>query len=128
MEDFRSEKMTRTTFWCIAIIVILALVLMYSFIRFITVNNELQQLQQKEINVETNTTILNFTHLLIDRVLKNDSEVSFEDRLELENAVRATEDTEVLAAWKSFVESESSREAQVNIVELLDILMDKVQE
>jgi CRISPR/Cas system endoribonuclease Cas6 (RAMP superfamily) len=64
---------------------------------------------------------------LIEKVLKAEKEVDFETRLKLENAVREINDKEILNQWIKFTESKTEDEAQNNIKNLLDLLVDKIQ-
>ena len=75
-----------------------------------------------------NRKILSFLRLFIDKVLKADGEVSFEDRLSLENAVRGIDDQQILSQWQKFVDSKSDKEAQVNLRDLIDLLVRKIEE
>lgn len=71
--------------------------------------------------------ILNFTSLFIEKVLKAQGEVPFEDRLRLETTVRDLGDKEVLDQWNAFVESTSEAEAQEEVKKLLSVLIKKAQ-
>ncbi|MEK7625695.1 MAG: hypothetical protein AAB467_05125 [Patescibacteria group bacterium] len=67
-----------------------------------------------------------FLKLFVKSVIKSDTEVNFETRLKLENAVRELNDPQILAVWQSFVDSKTEADAQQNVKNLLDILVDKV--
>ena len=67
-----------------------------------------------------------FLKLFVKTVIKSDQEVNFETRLKLENAVRELNEPEILTAWQNFVNSKSEAEAQQNVKNLLDILVDKI--
>lgn len=69
---------------------------------------------------------LEFTKLFISGVLKADSEVDFETRLKLENMVRNLGDKEILAQWQKFVESKTEAEAQNNVKDLLEVVVNKI--
>ena len=73
-----------------------------------------------------NEKTINFLKMFIKRVIKSDKEVDFETRLKLENAVRDLNDEQILALWQKFVNSQNEVEAQKNVKELLDLLVDKV--
>ena len=73
-----------------------------------------------------NEKILNFTRLFIDIVLNAQKEVSFEDRLKLENAVRDLNDKAVLDQWQKFTESQTENQAQQEVKNLLDLLVKKI--
>lgn len=79
-------------------------------------------LKEQQLNVK----VINFSNLFIEKVLKNKTEVSFEDRLKLENAVRDLEDPAILALWDKFIESKTQDEAQESVKDLLDALVKKI--
>lgn len=92
-------------------------------------------LSQKEFNQEKvvlekqklNEDILNFTKLFIEKVLKTETEVDFETRLMLENAVRNLDDKDILKQWQEFVASQDENEAQEKVKDLLSILINKIK-
>jgi len=69
-------------------------------------------------NVESHQ-ILNFTQAFIDKVLNAKGEVSFDDRLQLENMVRSLNDSAILTAWNAFVNSQTPAGAQQAVKDLL---------
>ena len=71
--------------------------------------------------------VLNFTKLFIGKVLKADGEVNFEDRLQLENTVRDIDDKTIFDQWQKFVNAKTSLEAQIEVKNLLEMLVDKVR-
>jgi len=79
----------------------------------------LSSLQNKDKNVS-------FLRMFIKKVIRSESEVDFESRLKLENAVRELSDQEILAQWQKFVNSQSETETQENVKILLDLLVDKI--
>ncbi len=88
-----------------------------------------KELEGTQIVISTqryNAMMLNFAKMFIKRVLKADKEVDFETRLKLENAVRDLKDDQVLQLWQQFVNSKDEVEAQKNVKDLLDTIMDKV--
>lgn len=80
---------------------------------------ELQK-QQKSAKV------INFTKLFIEKVLKAQGEVSFEERLKLENSVRDLQDQEILAQWEKFTSSKTEADAQTQVKDLLSLLTAKI--
>ena len=76
---------------------------------------------------ETNGKVLEFTKLFVSRVLKSDTEIDFETRLKLENAVRDLDDQEILAQWQKFIDSKTEQEAQVEVKGLLEMLVGKIK-
>lgn len=75
---------------------------------------------------QRNVEILSFTQLFIEKVLKAESEVSFEDRLKLENAVRDIGNKDILEQWNKFTESKTEAQAQIEVKNLLGLLINKI--
>lgn len=88
--------------------------------------NKLRTEQNRQtITLPLNQRTLEFLSLFIKKVLKAEKEVDFDTRLMLENKVRELNDKEILESWNKFVNSKSENEAQKNVKDLLDILVDK---
>jgi len=75
---------------------------------------------------EKNIKIVSFLNLFIDKVLKTNEEVSFEDRLKLENAIRDIQDKDILFIWEKFTQAETSDDVQKYCKELLEALVEKI--
>lgn len=73
-----------------------------------------------------NQNILEFTKLFVTKVLKSDGEVSFEDRLKLENAVRNINDKTIFDQWQKFVNAKNETEAQVEVKNLLETIVNRI--
>ncbi len=113
------------------ILIIVILLLMggnvYHGFKYLNAQKELRQTQTAlEIQV-INDKVLEFSKLFIEKVLKAETEVDFETRLKLENAVRNLGDEEILARWTNFVDSKSESEAQKNVKDLLELLVNKIK-
>lgn len=67
-----------------------------------------------------------FTKLFIDKVLLSSGTVSFEDRLQLENAVRNVSDPEVFKQWQEFVDCTDETKTQVIVGNMLKLLIGKI--
>ena len=80
-------------------------------------------LQDRQINEQ----VLDFALFFIEHVLKAEAEVDFETRLLLENKVRNLGDELVLKHWNVFVESKTDEEAQRNVKNLLELLINKIK-
>ena len=72
-----------------------------------------------------NDKSLRFLQMFIKPGLKSEKEVNFETRLKLENSVRELNDDKIFGAMAKFVNSQNETEAQGNVKELLDLLVDK---
>lgn len=82
---------------------------------------------QKELNArQTNAKLVSFLDTFIKKVLKAEGEVSFEDRLKLENAIRDLNDKELLFLWESFTQAPTTEQIQQNVKNLLEGLVNKI--
>lgn len=70
--------------------------------------------------------VVNFLALFIQKVLKVDKEVSFEDRLTLENSVRGIDDPEILSKWEKFTQGSNESQIQQSVKDLLELLVNKI--
>lgn len=113
----------------ILIIIILILLASNAFLasKYLGVQKELGETKAMLQTQETNDKVLNFTKLFIAEVLKSETEVDFEARLKLENAVRDLNDEEILDQWNRFTESETEIEAQEEVKDLLEMLVSKIE-
>lgn len=113
-------------FWLILVLILVAGNIFF-IIRHNNLKNELHQTQTAIETQELNEKVLEFTKLFIDKVLKAETEVDFETRLKLENAVRNLGDEEILNQWQKFVESRTEAEAQNEVKNLLEMLVNKIK-
>lgn len=95
-------------------------------VKYLAVQNEFRQTQVALETQKTNEKVLDFTKLFIEKVLKSKTEVNFETRLKLENAVRNLDDKEILSQWQKFTESKTETEAQNQVKNLLELLINKI--
>jgi hypothetical protein len=120
------------------IILIVGLIVMNIFLiyRYLLLTREIEKMKivsglpEKSVIIFPNTKnerIIHFLKLFISKVLKAEGEVDFETRLKLENAVREIQDKEILDQWTKFTESKTEEEAQKNVKDLLEILVNKLQ-
>ena len=112
--------------------IVIALVFFSVFSVFISFRYFNTKAELKEVNEELsikniNIKILDFNKLFIDNVLQNDNEVDFETRLNLENAVRDLKDNEILMQWNKFINSKTENQAQEEVKNLLEILINKIK-
>lgn len=113
----------------ILILIVLVLIIGNVYFCFKYFNTK-KALNQADISIhsqKTNDKIITFNKLFIEDVLKSESEVSFEKRLALENAVRDLKDEEILAQWQKFTESKTEAQAQIEVKNLLEILANKMK-
>lgn len=78
-----------------------------------------QRLDEVLGSIQTNDKIKFFNNVFIDKVLKAQGPVSYEDRLILENAVVDTNDKKIIDQWHLLLESQTEAEAQKGVVDLL---------
>ncbi len=108
----------------IIIVILLASTIFLAGQYYITLEN----LKAEKSLIQTyqhNEKILDFTKLFITKVLKAESEVSFEDRLQLENAVRDINNKAIFDQWQNFTESKTEAQAQQEVKNLLELLINK---
>jgi len=87
---------------------------------------ELKNAQSAILAQQINEKTLRFANLFVDKLLSGQAEVSFEDRLELENSVRALNDQQIFVQWQKFTKSASQPDAQRNLGDLLKLLIKKI--
>jgi len=107
----------------IAIILILIAVNIFLGVSYILAEKQLKTAEKRLVIQQNSAKIVNFTKLFIEKVLKAEKEVSFEDRLQLENAVRDLNDNEILTQWEKFTNSKTEPEAQEAVKNLLELLV-----
>jgi len=110
----------------IVVVIATTLVSAYSLTRCFLSDAELKEANKIINNQQVNTKVVAFAQLFIDKVLSGSTEVSFEDRLQLENAVRGINDQEIFDQWQKFVKSETNGDSQHNLSELLKLLVKKI--
>jgi len=110
----------------IAVILLLAIGNIVFGIGYFSEMLEIQKLRKELGNQQLNVKVINFSNLFIEKVLKAKIEVSFEDRLKLENAVRDLEDPAILNLWEKFTDSKTQDEAQEAVKNLLEVLVKKI--
>ena len=96
-------------------------------VKYFSVVKELRQTETLLQTQTTNEKVLEFSKLFIKEVLKAETEVNFDTRLKLENAVKNLGDEEILAQWQKFTESKTEAEAQKEVKNLLEMLMNKIR-
>lgn len=75
---------------------------------------------------EFNKKVIFFNKIFVEKVLIKSDQVSYEDRIKLENAVIATEDEELISQWHSFLNSKTEAEAQEQTKQLLLLFVTKI--
>ena len=113
------------------IILIIILILLagnvFLGVKYFSVVKELRQTETLLQTQTTNEKVLEFSKLFIKEVLKAETEVNFDTRLKLETAVRNLGDEEILNQWQKFTESKTEVQAQEEVKNLLEMLMNKIR-
>ncbi len=95
-------------------------------IKCCSLKSRVDALEFENSNQKINRDVVVFLKLFIEKILQGEEEVSFEDRLKLENSVRDLKDKEVLSLWENFTQAKTSEEAQFSLKNLLRALVDKI--
>ena len=108
----------------IIVIIILSLVAnIFLGINLFIENKKNIEIQQK---IHLNTKVLDFANIFINKVLRAEGEISFEDRLKIENAVRDTQDNDIYDEWQKFVGAKTELEGREEIKNLLQLIVNKI--
>lgn len=110
------------------IVAVLVMSNIFFALNYFLVKDKLRVSEAAKVQSEINGKVLGFTSMFIREVLQADSEVDFETRLSLENAMRDLEDTEIMTAWQNFVGSSTETEAQDSVKDLMGLLVSKIRE
>jgi len=108
------------------VIVILSVLLLWLGFLYTNQKKELAVFQQEASKVEESSRVENFLKLFVMKVLSAEGEVNFDDRLKLENDVRALNNPKILSAWNIFVGSATPEEAQTNLRNLISVIVDNI--
>ena len=108
------------------LVIILTAVCLFAGVEYYMLCKETKSLRIQVAAQQMNGKVFNFNKMFIEKVLKADSEVSFEDRLKLENAVRDLNDPQILSQWQKFSNCKTGQEAQAEVKNLLDLLATKI--
>ena len=109
------------------VILVLSLVLNFSLGTWLV----LSKLALKEANAQIKAQLVNektlfFTKLLVQEVMQSKDEITFDNRLKLENAVRDLNDYKIFNQWQKFTKSKDNSEAQQEAGSLFALLLDKI--
>ena len=87
----------------------------------------LKEMKIMSENYIENERIVNFISLFTSNMLSTEKEVSFNERLKMENAVRDIDNQEIFNQWQGFTDSSSDKEAQENARILLKLLVENLK-
>ena len=112
----------------ISVIVVLAILTILFGVMYFNTQKELIKtktyLQTENINAKT----LAFTKLFITKVLKANQEIDFDTRLGLENSVRDLGNNQILVQWQKFTDSKTEAQAQIEVKNLLEVLVNNINQ
>ncbi len=122
-----SSPVSLLTSICFVVILILLISNVFFVIQYFSLKNDLSQTKIALEAQTTNQKVLDFTKLFIREVLKADTEINFDTRLKLETAVRGLNDENILTQWQKFTDSKTESEAQLEVKNLLELLVQKIK-
>ena len=125
--NFNYKAVNRLRIFLIIIISILLAGNVFFGFKYFFAQKDLRNAEQALEGQQINEKVLNFSKLFIEKVLKAEGEIGFEERLKLENAVRDLGDEKILDQWNKFVESKDALEAQKEVKNLLELLVFKIK-
>lgn len=112
----------------IIIIIIVIAVLSLATNVFLGINLLIENKKNIELRqgIRLHGKVLDFANLFINKVLRAEGEISFEDRLKIENAVRDTQDNDIYDEWQKFVGAKTELEGREGIKNLLQLIINKI--
>lgn len=120
-----NNKMQKRTKILITILFVILVISNIFFIyEYLLSSRNMEIMIQKQ---QINSKILSFTQLFMDKVLQGSTTVSFDDRLQLENSVRALNDNEIFSSWQKFTNAKSQTEIQQDFYKLFDLLLKSIE-
>ncbi len=109
------------------LITIIVLALVFLGWQYISLSQKLQVAEKVVAGQQTNKKVLAFSELFVTNVLQGGSSVSFDQRLQLENAVRDINDPKIYAAWQNFTNAKDQAQIQQNFYVLFSLLLKKIE-
>jgi hypothetical protein len=106
----------------VLMLLLVALNIFFSAQYISNINSENELIEQQALRTEERIETARFLKLFVEKVLGTNGVVSFEDRVKLENDVRALGDEQVIGQWEAFVESQDGEEAQQKAILLMSLL------
>jgi flagellar basal body-associated protein FliL len=117
-----SSKKTLIT---IIIVVVIALLGFFAW-QYVSLSQQLKTAQKTISTQQVNAKVLAFSKLFVANVLQGGQSVSFDQRLQLENAVRDINDPQIYSAWQKFTNAKDQAEIQKDFYGLFSLLLDKL--
>ena len=120
------KKMQKSNYLIAIMGLILSAGIIFLTLQLFIYKAELVSAEKTVQGQQTNEKILTFTKLFVDKIFRKDPQVSFEDRLELENAVRVLNNQEIFDQWQKFTNSTGEEDAQTQAVNLFNLLLKNI--
>ncbi len=134
MGRFRDTMHKPVTLETVIISVIIVALVVTNILSFLKLNEykaraiSLQQKNTIQRNImNSERQLSDFFAFLLSKVLVAEGEITFEDRLALENKVRSLGHEDILASWNAFTIAETELQAQERIRGLLGLVANKMQ-
>ncbi len=108
------------------IIVILVIISIFFGVMYVFSLVKLKNDENIITSQQANTKVLAFAELFLNKVLKGGKTVSFDDRLQLENSVRALNDKDIFDSWTKFTNAKDQNEVQQDFYNLFGLLLGKI--
>jgi hypothetical protein len=109
------------------LIIIISAAAVFFGVKYFTLKADYSRLEIALAAQKKSDAVLDFTQMFIEKVLQTQSEVDFDTRMKLENAVINLNDEQILDQWKKFTGSKTNEEAQQNVKDLLETLIIKIK-
>lgn len=116
----------QNTKFLVTLVVILFISNMFFGWMYVSSRVQMRSLETKVENQKINGEVLLFTQLFMEKVLGGAKEVSFDDRLQLENSVRNLNDKEIFDSWQIFTKAKDAAEVQKDFYSLFELLLKKI--
>lgn len=112
------------------LIIVLGLILLlgtaFFAIEYFLCKAELSRIQKSFQEQAVNEKVLSFTKFFVSKVLDGASEITFDDRLQMENDVRDIKDEEIFSQWQKFTGAKTDQEVQHEVSALFILLLNKI--
>jgi hypothetical protein len=106
----------------VLMLLLVALNIFFSAQYISNINSENELIEAQALKTEERIETARFLKLFVEKVLGTNGVVSFEDRVKLENDVRAIGDEQIIGQWEAFVDSQDGEEAQKKAILLMSLL------
>jgi hypothetical protein len=111
----------------IILITILVIGCIFFIFMYLSSQLKLRNAEQVIASQQINGKVLLFSKLFFEKVLQGTKIVSFDDRLQLENSVRALNDKEIFDSWEKFTGAKDQTEVQQDFYDLFGLLLKKIK-